>query len=432
MWKKFAHGKIPHILFWSIISAAFIGPGTVTTASKAGASFGTSLIWALVFSVIATVILQEAAARLTIVSGKNLGQVISSGNNKSKKLKWFVFFAIAIGGAAYQAGNILGAVSGLELFIPIDGKIITTVIVCISGGLLWHGNFQFISKIMGVVVAAMGVAFIVVASKSNIALPELLVDSIIPNIPDGSLVLIIALIGTTIVPYNLFLGSGISKGQNLGDMRFGLITAVFIGGIISVAILLAGTMVKGAFTFQALSDILAANSGAWGSGLFATGLFAAGFTSSITAPLATAVTAQCLFGSNDQKWGNRTSRFRSIWLAILLLGYFFSMINIKPIPAIILAQALNGMLLPIIAVILILSINDTSIIPRQYRNSTLLNIATILVVSITVFLGFKNIMNAFGAGLSISIPNLTNYIISSGFSMLMMLWLFLKIFRPKT
>ncbi|MCB0548279.1 MAG: divalent metal cation transporter, partial [Phaeodactylibacter sp.] len=61
------------VLFWSIISAAFIGPGTVTTAAKAGASFQLQLIWALAFSIFATIILQEAAARITLASGKNLG-----------------------------------------------------------------------------------------------------------------------------------------------------------------------------------------------------------------------------------------------------------------------------------------------------------------------------------------------------------------------
>jgi len=66
------------VLFWSVISAAFIGPGTVTTAASAGSGFGTQLLWALTFSTLACIILQEAAARLTIVSGKSLGGNISA------------------------------------------------------------------------------------------------------------------------------------------------------------------------------------------------------------------------------------------------------------------------------------------------------------------------------------------------------------------
>ena len=108
------------ILFWSIISAAFIGPGTVTTAAKAGATFKLDLLWALVFSIIATVILQEAAARITIASGKNLGQIIAIKFKGSAWWQWFLFLSIAFGCAAYQAGNMLGAISGLILFDAIE------------------------------------------------------------------------------------------------------------------------------------------------------------------------------------------------------------------------------------------------------------------------------------------------------------------------
>ncbi len=69
--------KLLNILFWSVISAAFIGPGTITTASKAGALFGFDLLWALVFSTFACLVLQEAVARLAIHSGTNLGEAIS-------------------------------------------------------------------------------------------------------------------------------------------------------------------------------------------------------------------------------------------------------------------------------------------------------------------------------------------------------------------
>lgn len=65
------------VLFWSIISATTY-PGTVTTAAKAGASFQLQLIWALAFSIFATIILQEAAARITLASGKNLGAIVGA------------------------------------------------------------------------------------------------------------------------------------------------------------------------------------------------------------------------------------------------------------------------------------------------------------------------------------------------------------------
>jgi len=72
------------ILFWSVISAAFIGPGTITTASTAGALFDLELVWALVFAIIACIILQEAAARVAIVSNLTMGEAIAMRFRKSK------------------------------------------------------------------------------------------------------------------------------------------------------------------------------------------------------------------------------------------------------------------------------------------------------------------------------------------------------------
>ena len=110
--------RLLSVLFWSIIAAAFIGPGTVTTASKAGASLGMGLLWALLFSIVATIILQEAAARITIASGKNLGEIlaIKYGADGRSRIKVLLFLAVAFGCAAYQAGNMLGALGGVALF----------------------------------------------------------------------------------------------------------------------------------------------------------------------------------------------------------------------------------------------------------------------------------------------------------------------------
>ena len=95
--------RILNILFWSVVSAAFIGPGTITTAAKSGADFGTELLWALVFPTLACLLLQEAAARLTIVSGKNLGQAIVQQFEKSKSkllVLLLVLGAVVFGAAA--------------------------------------------------------------------------------------------------------------------------------------------------------------------------------------------------------------------------------------------------------------------------------------------------------------------------------------------
>lgn len=419
-----------NILFWSIIAAAFIGPGTVTTASKAGASFGLSLLWALVFSTIATVVLQEAAARITIASGKSLGEIIALKyqRNSNQKIKVIIFLAVAFGCAAYQAGNMLGAISGIDLVSDFNIKILTLILGFVCAILLWIGNLKIIAHALGLIVAVMGSAFIYVAFQADLSFGNVMKNAIIPSFPDGSSLLIIGLIGTTIVPYNLFLASGISKGQNIRDMRVGITVAVIIGGLISMCIMIAGTQVSGEFSFKALSDTLASNIGNWAAVFFGCGLFAAGFSSSITSPLAAAVTARSLFGQKDEKWLPKSRNFRLVWGLILLIGLGFGVSDVKPIPAIILAQAINGALLPIIAIFLMLAVNDKKLLSEKYVNSRLTNVMMLLIVGVTSFLGVNNFMKAIFSTFSVTNPNLGGQIAVSITSILM-IWLGLRVFR---
>ncbi|NQU53471.1 MAG: divalent metal cation transporter, partial [Bacteroidetes bacterium] len=140
--------RILNILFWSVVSAAFIGPGTITTAAKSGAAFGTELLWALLFSTFACLILQEAAARLTISTGKNLGQAISSQfNNRRYKILILalVLGAIVLGAAAYEMGNILGAVAGIRLIFNIPAYFLVLFIGIVSSIILSIPSLKIIS-----------------------------------------------------------------------------------------------------------------------------------------------------------------------------------------------------------------------------------------------------------------------------------------------
>ena len=108
--------KLLNYLFWLVIAAAFIGPGTVTTAASAGASFRYQLVWAMLFSTGACLILQESAARIVIATGKSLGQNIKL-YFKTDGVAWLIASAIFLGCLAYEAGNILGALSGISLIL---------------------------------------------------------------------------------------------------------------------------------------------------------------------------------------------------------------------------------------------------------------------------------------------------------------------------
>lgn len=396
------------VLFWSIISAAFIGPGTVTTAASAGAGFKFSLLWALVFSTLATIVLQEAAARITIASGKNLGEIIALRYHQggtAARIRLFLFLSLAFGCAAYQAGNILGAISGLLLFLDIPRWVLTLMVAGLAGVLLWIGNFRMLANILGAIVAIMGIAF--VYSAWHVDLSELALQQLfLPAVPEGSLVLVLGLVGTTIVPYNLFLASGISQGQSITEMRLGISMAVLIGGIISIAIMLVGTQISGTFSFEALAAAMSNASSAGGSGIFfGIGLFAAGLSSAITSPLAAAVTAQSLFSAErGAQWVSQSRNFRFVWGSVLSIGLIFGLLDFRPIPVIILAQALNGLLLPVIAIFLILAVNDKRLLPSQYCNTFFSNLLMLAIVGITCYLGFNNLWKALS-----SVINLSNF-----------------------
>ncbi len=389
--------KLASILFWSIISAAFIGPGTVTTAASAGSGFGFDLLWALIFSTIACLVLQEAAARITIVSGMPLGRALAqqyAGQTSRLLVLLLVVGAIIIGCAAYEAGNILGGAAGAALGTPLPAELLSILIVVAAGMLLWFGSIRFVALALGGVVALMGFAFLATAVMLAPDLTAVARGALLPALPAGASLLVLGLVGTTVVPYNLFLGSGIAGSSSLTEMRFGLSIAIVLGGVISMAVLIVGTAVPVPFSFGSLQKILHDAGGQWGAFLFAFGLFAAGFSSAITAPMAAAVTARDLFGAGEQSWQERAWRYRMVWLAVLLTGLIFGLLGVKPIPVIILAQALNGILLPFVSIFLLIIVNDRRIMGEAGLNSMLLNAVSGLVVLITIVLGVLNLLKA--------------------------------------
>ena len=401
--------RLLRVLYWSVIAAAFIGPGTITTAAASGAKYGLTLLWALLFSTLACLVLQEAAGRVTVVSGMNLGQAIrqqSLSHPLGRFLPALVALVIFFGCAAYEAGNLLGGVAGAAMGTGLSREFLTLLISISAGLLLWFGSARTVVHLMGAVVGLMGFVFLATAIMVQPPPGELLKGLLIPRFPPGSGLLILGLVGTTVVPYNLFLGSGIAAGQNLRDLRFGLFVAITLGGIISMAVLVVGYSISGEFSFQSTADALTIRLGGWATSFFAFGLFAAGFTSAITAPLAAAITAKGLMAAaaDGSGWGEKSWPYRAVWLSVLIIGATFGLLDIKPIPVIILAQALNGVLLPCAALFLFLVVNDRKLMGVEGINRLPANLATALVVFVTLVLGVSNLARAAVSSIGITPP----------------------------
>ena len=392
-------GRFLPILAGSVIAAAFLGPGTVTTAARAGAAHGYQLLWALVFATFACLVLQEASARLTIVSGHNLGEALRRRFHRgigAVMVLGLVLGAVVLGCAAYEAGNILGGVEGASLATGLPRPLLTAITAAAAGLLLWFGSIRVVVSVLGLLVAVMGAAFLLTGLLLDPPLGEVLSGVAVPSIPPDAGWLVLGLIGTTVVPYNLFLGSGIARGQNLAEARIGLAMAIGLGGLISMAVVLVGSALEGAFSYTALGAVLATELGGWAAGLFAGGLFAAGFSSAVTAPMAAAITARSLFGAgpDDARWNDGSWRYRAVWLVVLMTGAAFGLAEVRPVPAILLAQALNGILLPVVAVFLWLVMNDRELLGRRAVNGWAANGAMATVVFTSIALGGRGVWRA--------------------------------------
>ncbi len=389
----------------AIVTAAFIGPGTVTTSSLAGANFGYALIWAMVFSIFATIVLQEMAARLGIVTRNGLGEALRNQfeNPVVKFISIFlVVSAIGIGCAAYETGNILGGALGLEAITNISMNIWGPIMGIGAFILLYTGSYKVIEKVLVGLVVIMSLVFITTAIIVRPDFGAILKGMFVPSVPEGSIMIVVALIGTTVVPYNLFLhASAVQErwkdASGLKESRTDILFSIILGGIITLSIMItasasffaSGIGIKNAGDMAIQLEPLL---GQWAKVFFSFGLFAAGLTSSITAPLAA---AYATVGALGWKRDFKDKKFKTIWMIVLGIGIVCSGIGLKPLAAIIFAQAANGVLLPIVAIFLLYIMNNKKSL-GEYVNSSINNLLGGIVVLVAIFLGVKSLLSVLG------------------------------------
>ena len=391
-----------------LITAAFIGPGTVTVCTLAGIRYDYTLIWALVLSVVATVFLQELSGRLGILTRMDLSQLVRSETGSKWKrysIMTLILLAIGIGNAAYQGGNITGTSLGLGIFIEVPtwqiGQLSLELgnlgVGLLAGGLLWTGNYKRLEYILVGLVILMSIAFIIAAALTKPDLSSLL-QGFVPTFSSEELPTLVALIGTTVVPYNLFLYASLVQKQwttaaELPSMRRDLWISIVLGGLVSGAILVAG-VANPSTNLETAQDIargLTGVFGVFGTYLMGFGLMAAGLTSALTAPLAAGLVICGILGWSQNI---QSTSMRASMGAILLLGILFSSFGIKPVTLITLAQLANGILLPLISGWLLwLSSNKTLLGSHALGSKGILFGAFIWLI--TLILGIKS----FGAAL---------------------------------
>lgn len=386
-----------------LVAAAFIGPGTITACTIAGVGFGYALLWAMLLSIIATIILQEMSARVGVITQKGLAEVIG----EQLAIPWLhylvmgiILSAIVIGNTAYEAGNISGATLGLQvLFGSNYAPLYPWIIGFIAFMLLYLGSYKTLEKVFISLVLIMSISFVLTALFTKPDIKEILRGLFIPSIPNNSIFNIIALVGTTVVPYNLFLHASLIKekwnsSDDLKSVRRDTLLSIGVGGLVSIAIIISAAAINSTEVKDAL-DLAKGLEPLYGKSakyLMGIGLFAAGITSAITAPLAAAYVANSCFG-----WNTKVTdvRFRIVWIVVLFIGVISLSFGIRPIVIIQFAQVANGLLLPIIAIILIWIVNKSSVL-GDFKNSIWQNVPAIIIIILVIVLGAKSIFSVFG------------------------------------
>lgn len=387
----------------AIITSAFIGPGTITTATLVGVKFEYQLLWAVIFSGIALIVLMEMSSRIAIVSKKNAIDAAIAIKPESRGWRMFVNIliglAVGISCFAFQAGNEIGASVGLQDICGLPQWLAALLIGIVALAAAFGSN-AVIERIMQVFVSLMGVLFLVTAIA---VLPNMgkVVTGIVPRIPEGGLMNTMALIGTTLIGMNLILHSITSQNKyhelkDLSSARFDIRFNIIIGIVITASILITSgtvlygtdTAVNGALTFtKSLEPVL----GTWARYVGDAGLVAAGLSSAIAVGYTFKTIFSALF---HWEGGSSNPKAKLLAVVVITFGTVLAMINTTPATIIVIAQAISGFILPFIAILLMIIANSKKLL-GEHTNSVFRNVLGGIAVVVTLGLAIRAFVNFF-------------------------------------
>ena len=386
-----------------LVVGSFIGPGTITSATRAGATYGYALLWTVIFSVIAVIVMQEMAARLGIVTQNGLAEELVKELSDRPPLKWamiiLVASAIVLGGVAYMGGDLTGTAIGISSLTGIPSNIVAPiwgigVLILINIG----DAVKTLEKLLSVCVSVMAIVFVVTMIIVKPDLGELLMGAV-PNVPQNAIMTCVAMIGTTVVPYKMFIPATSARKtwhnpEELPLARFDVTISMIIGGIITGAVMItAGTVMRG-MTVSSAADMavqLEPLLGSFSKPFLSIGLISAGVSSAVVTPLGVSYVLAGLF---KWKMDKTDKRFFATNIIVVVIGIIVSATGYNPISIIMMAQAVNGIFLPIIVIALVFITSRTRVL-GQYKNSLLRNLLGGCVAIISLVIGISSVMSLF-------------------------------------
>ena len=389
------------IAFLAVLGPGFItanvdnDPGGILTYSQAGAQFGYQLLWTLIPTTIALIVVQEMAARMGAITGKGLSDLI----REEFGLRATFFTMVVLGLADF--GNIIAEFAGLASGMGIFG-ISKYIIVPAGAALVWtlivRGRYRPVERILiiaSLIYFAYPISAFLAKPDWNLALKQTFVPTLSSN--PAYLVLIVGLIGTTITPWMQFYlqAAVVEKGvdsRHYGLCRLDVITGCIVTDVIAFFIVVACGATIYHSNHPELTDVAQAAvalrpfAGKFASLLFAVGLINASLLSAAILPLATSynICEGLGFESGIDKRFSEAPIF--YWLYTLLIGGGAAFVLIPGLPLlkfILLSQVANGILLPFVLIYMLLLVNRPRLMGtfknKRWQNAVAWTTAVIMI-----------------------------------------------------
>jgi len=388
-----------------------VGPGIITanvdndaggiaTYSQAGADFGYSLLWTLIPITFALILVQEMCARMGIVTGKGLADLIRE--RFGVKATFYIMLALVIANLGNTMAEFAGVAQSLEIF-GISRYISVPVAALFVWALVMRGSARIVERIF-LVACVFYVAYIISGFMAKpdwgVALNATLKPSYQPTAAWWTMV--VTLVGTTIAPWMQFYlqSSVVEKGVRLEHYklsRLDVIVGCIVTDVVAFFIVLAcaATIHKTGGHIENAADAAVALgplAGKYASALFAFGLFNASLFAASILPLSTTYYVCEAFGweSGIDKRRQEAPQFYILYTATIILGAGLVLLPGVPLlKVMLLSQTANGVLLPFILVFMLLLAGDERLMGR-YRNGRVLNAiswaTTLVLIVLTVMM----------------------------------------------
>ncbi len=373
--------------------------GGIATFSQAGASYGYTLLWALAISGFCLAIVQEMCARMGVITGKGLADLI----REQFGVRWtaLAMLALLIANTGVTISEFLGIAASVQVLANNPHTPFVYLVVPLAGLILWllvtRGSYRRVEKIF--LVMSLGfLAYIPAAFAAHPAWGEIGKQLIVPPLSTspGYLLTAVALVGTTISPYmQFFVQSSVAdKGIQAGDYFYekldiysGTVFAMLIAGFVVIAtgatLYVAHRQVNTALDAAfALVGLVGPAAGL----LFGVGLFGASLLAAAVLPLSTAYGICEAFGFERgvSRSFKEAPAFQSIFTGLIILGVLVALIPGLPIiQVLIILQDLNAAMLPILLVFIILLVNNRRLMGKRVNGPVLNVISWTTVVVIT-------------------------------------------------